>query len=121
MSIHLELAAMIEDEFLEQLDGPLERKQDALILRLNNGVRLTIRYADPVAYSLRWEYAGQEAGIDTAPLHQGLTTFPHHYHAPDGRVLADPLTSPGRAPAENLRRLLAALDTDPALGPGTTG
>jgi hypothetical protein len=121
MSIHLELAVVIEDEFSGQLDGPLERRQDALILRLGNGVRLTIRYADQAAYSLRWEYAGQESGIDTAPLHQELATFPHHYHAADGRVLADPLTSPERPPADNLRRLLAALVSTPVLEAGATG
>lgn len=116
MSIHLELAALIEEEFSGHLDGPLERRQDALRLRLNNGVQLTIQYADPLAYSLRWEYKGLQAGIDTAPLHEGLATFPHHYHGVDGQVLADPVTSPERPPADNLRRLLAALAASPVLG-----
>jgi hypothetical protein len=115
VSIHLELAALIEEEFSGHLDGPLERCQDALRLRLNNGVQLTIRYADPLAYSLRWEYEGLEAGIDTAPLHEGLATFPHHYHGVDGQVLPDPLTSPERSPADNLRRVLSALVTSPVL------
>lgn len=115
MSIHLELAALIEEEFPGHLDGTLERRQDALRLRLNNGVQLTIQYADQMAYSLRWEYDGLMAGIDTAPLHQGLGTFPHHYHTVDGQVLADPVTSPERSPPDNLRRLLAALTTSPVL------
>jgi hypothetical protein len=67
------------------------------VVGLHNGVRLTIHYAGQDAYSLRWQFEGGEAGIDTAPLHRGLTTFPHHYHAPDGQVLADPLTSPEHA------------------------
>lgn len=115
MSIHLELAAMIDEEFATLLDGPLEQRQDALVLGLHNGVRLTIHYAGQDAYSLRWRFEGGEAGIDTAPLHQGLDTFPHHYHAPDGRVLADPVTNPGRAPQDNLRRLLRVLAVGPRL------
>ena len=115
MSIHLDLATLIEAEFSGHLDGPLERRQDALLLRLSNGVELTIHYADQSAYSLRWEYEGLVAGIDTAPLHEGLATFPHHYHSVDGQVLADPLTSPERPPAANLRRVLSALAASPVL------
>ena len=115
MSLHLELAALIEEEFSGLLDGPLERRQDALRLCLDNGVHLTIQYADPLAYSLRWEFEGRQAGIDTAPLHEGLATFPHHYHDVDGEVHADPITSPERSPADNLRRLLAALAANPLL------
>ena len=65
MSIHLELAAMIGEEFPSVLDGPLEQRQDALVLGLRNGVRLTIHYAGRDAYSLRWRFEGGEAGIDT--------------------------------------------------------
>jgi hypothetical protein len=113
MSIHLELAELIESEFAPQLAAPLQRKQDALLLELHNGVSLSVRYAAADAYSLRWSHAGQEAGIDTAPLHPQLATFPNHMHAADGRLLADPLTRPDQTPAENLRRLLAALLADP--------
>lgn len=121
MSIHLELAALVEVEFPGHLDGPVERKQDALILQLNSGVRLTIRYADQAAYSLRWEHEGREAGIDTAPLHRGLASFPNHYHDLDGQLLADPLTSPERSPADNLRRLLQALAAGPRLESESAG
>ena len=121
MSIHLELAAMIDAEFAAELDGPLEQRQDALVLSLRNGVRLTILYAAHDAYSLRWQFEDGEAGIDTAPLHRGLGTFPHHYHAPDGQVLDDPLTSPGQAPVDNLRRLLRALAASPRLEARATG
>lgn len=121
MSIHLELAAMIDAEFSDQLAGPLEPRQDSLVVSLRNGVRLTIHYAGQDAYSLRWQFEGGEAGIDTAPMHRGLTTFPHHYHAPDGQVLADPLTSPERSPRENLRGLLQALARSPRLDKPVSG
>jgi hypothetical protein len=116
MSLHLELGAAVEANFGDALEGPLERKQDALIVRLKNGVTLEVRYAAPDAYSLRWSAGGAECGIDTAPLHSGLATFPNHFHDAAGRVLADPITRPGASPQDNLQRLLRALLDDPLLG-----
>ena len=115
MSIHLQLAAMVDEAFARELAAPLEQRQDALVLALRNGVRLTVHYAARDAYSLRWQFEGGEACIDTAPLHRDLATFPHHYHAPDGQLRADPVTSPEHLPEENLRRLLRALVEDPGL------
>lgn len=116
MSLHLELGAAIEAGFGADLEAPPEQKQDVLIIRLNNGVALEVRYAAPDAYSLRWSRDGTECGIDTAPLHRELATFPNHLHDAAGRVLADPVTRPGAAPRENLEQLIRALLADPLLG-----
>jgi len=53
MRLHLELGTAIEHAFLDDLDGPVEHRQDALIVRLRNGVTLDVRYAAADAYSLR--------------------------------------------------------------------
>lgn len=116
MSLHLELASAIEASFTDGLASPVEQKQDALIIRLENGVTLEVRYAAADAYSLRWAYGDAESGIDTAPLHHGLETFPNHFHDAGGRIIADPITRPGALPEDNLQRLIRALLDDPMLG-----
>lgn len=118
MSIHLALAEMVEREFGARLEAPVEPRQDALIVRLANGVTLTVRYAAADAYSLRWSWADGEAGIDTAPVHRDLATFPRHLHTVDGRVVADPLTRPDASPQDNLARVIRAVLDDPRLGAG---
>lgn len=120
MSLHLELGAAIEAAFAPELGAPVEQKQDALIVRLKNGVTLSVRYAAPDAYSLRWN-CGEgdvEAGIDTAPLHRDLATFPNHFHDAAGRILADPVTRPDAPPQDNLHRLIHILVADPMFGSG---
>ena len=116
MSLHLELGSAVEAAFEEDLDTPVEQKQDALIIRLKNGVTLDVRYAAPDAYSLRWTYGDAESGIDTAPLHRGLATFPNHFHDAGGRIVADPITHPDATPEDNLQKLIRALLDDPLLG-----
>jgi hypothetical protein len=116
MTLHLELGAAVDAAFNADLDSPVEQKQDVLTIRLKNGVALDVRYAAPDAYSLRWTYGEAECGIDTAPLHGHLATFPNHFHDPAGRVVADPVTSPAAAPRENLEKLIGALLADPLLG-----
>ncbi len=116
MSLHLELGTAIEDAFLDDLDGPVEHRQDALVVRLRNGVTLDVRYAAADAYSLRWVYGDVESGIDTAPLHRELATFPNHFHDAARRIVADPVTRPDAAPEDNLHRLIRALLDDPLLG-----
>ncbi|WP_041646562.1 hypothetical protein [Aromatoleum aromaticum] len=116
MSLHIELAATIEKRFGERLAVPIEQKQDALIATLENGVTLTVRYAAPDAYSLRWTQGDAEAGIDTAPLHRDLATFPNHLHDADGRAHADPVTRPDQTPADNVAQLIHALLDNPMLG-----
>ena len=116
MSLHLELGSMIETSFAGDLASPVEQKQDALIVRLENGVTLEVRYAAPDAYSLRWAYGDAESSIDTAPLHHGLATFPNHFHDASGRVVADPITRPDAPPQDNLQKMVRALLDDPLLG-----
>jgi len=53
MSMHLELGSAIETAFGDDLDSQVEQKQDAMIVRLKNGVTLEVRYAAADAYSLR--------------------------------------------------------------------
>lgn len=107
--IHLQLAALVEEEFSASLAAAPEQTLDALVVRLAGDLVLTVHYASADAYSLRWRRGEREAGIDTAPVHSGLATRPNHFHAAGGEILADPLTNPSRAPAENLRTLIRAL------------
>lgn len=115
MSLHLELGQSVELAFQDALDG-LEHRQDILIIHLRNGVTLEVRYAAADAYSLRWRYGDAESGIDTAPLHRGLATFPNHLHDAAGRIVADPVTHHGASPEDNLHRLIRALLDEPMLG-----
>lgn len=116
MSLHIELAEHIDRSFGTRLPQPIEHRQDALVVHLENGVTLTVRYAANDAYSLRWIWGDAELGIDTAPLHRELATFPNHLHDLDGQVRADPLTHPDEAPAANVSRVIEALLADPTLG-----
>lgn len=115
MSLHPELCAALERHCAGRLAGAIELRQDALLVRLDNGVELQVRFADADAYSLRWQCGGAELGIDTAPCHPDLATAPHHLHLADGRVVADPLTRPGAEPWDNLRAVVDAVLTNPLL------
>ncbi|MBU2642963.1 MAG: hypothetical protein KJ889_14285 [Gammaproteobacteria bacterium] len=116
MSLHLELGVAIDAHFGNDLEFPVEQKQDAMIIRLKNGVTLEVRYAATDAYSLRWVYGDATSGIDTAPLHQGLATFPNHLHDAAGHIVADPITRADTSPADNVSSLIRALLDDPMLG-----
>ncbi len=116
MSLHLELGPTLATVFGDDLESPVEQKQDAMTVRLKNGVTLTVRYAAPDAYSLRWTYGDAESGIDTAPLHPELATFPNHLHPADGDVMADPLTRLDATPEANLHALIRTLIDDPMFG-----
>ncbi len=116
MSLHIELAGAVDEAFGQRLARPAEQKQDALVIALDNGVTLTVRYAAPDAYSLRWSYGDAEAGIDTAPLHRELATFPNHLHHANGALRPDPVTGPEHAPTDNVVRLVQALLDDPTFG-----
>lgn len=115
MSIHLELADRIEEGFGEHLERPVELRLDALLVHLDNGASLEARVADSHAYAITWIWGEAELRIDTAPVHAGLPTFPNHFHAADGALHGDPLTRPGDAPWENLRRVITTILTDPLL------
>ena len=113
---HLTLYEALTKEVGQMFSAPPELRQDALLLWLSNGVELTVHYASPTAYSLRWKTAdGQQLGIDTAPGHRGLGAGPQHLHRADGRVTDDPLTRPGQPPWDNLQAVIGALRDDPLL------
>ena len=115
MSLHLDLAAAIEEQFGEHLEAPVDVKLDALIARLDNGAVLEARIAAPDAYAIAWAWGEAELRIDTAPLHTDLATYPNHLHAADGTLRADPLTHCGGAPIDNLTRVIHAILQDPLL------
>lgn len=113
--LHATLAETLGSDFASRLAHPPVLHQDAVVFALDNGTALTVRYAAADAYSLRWQHAGCDCGIDTAALHRELATFPNHLHDAAGRLRADPLTDPAAAPADNVARVLRALLADPAL------
>ncbi len=117
-SLHLELAETLGEALGAELAAAPQPALDALVLRLANGIELTVRYAAPDAYSLRWTRGEAECGIDTAPVHRDLATSPNHFHDAAGRTLADPVTDPKAAPAENVIRLVHRLTAEPTLGSG---
>jgi hypothetical protein len=90
-----------------------------LTIALRNGALLTVRYAAPDAYSLRWRAGpapdAPELGIDTALLHPHLATCPNHLHDAGGEVVADPVTRIDASPEANVSALVAALARDPLL------
>jgi hypothetical protein len=115
MNLHTELQQNLEEQIGEHLESPLELKQDALIARLQNGCIMEIRYASQNEYSLRWTWGEAVLGIDTAPTHKHLATFPNHFHTDDGKVLADPVTRTDARPLENIQILVTAIMRDPLL------
>ncbi len=113
MTLHAELADRIIDHYGEQLADTPRQNYDALGLSFANGLRVEIRFATPEEYAIRWSSGGAESRIDTAPLHRGLDTFPNHLHCADGEVRADPYTTPGHPPWDNLKAVLDAILTNP--------
>ena len=119
MNLHPELLAAVERRFADRLAAPPRLTQDALNLSLANGAVLSVRYAAPDAYSLRWRVGpaadAAELGIDTAPTHPQLATFPRHLHLADGSVVADPLTRLDASAEDNLAAVIEAILSDPQL------
>ncbi|WP_068639283.1 hypothetical protein [Thauera butanivorans] len=117
MKLHTAILEHIGREHADALATPPRLTQDALTIALHNGVMLTVRYAAPDAYSLRWNSGPDtpEMGIDTAPIHTRLPTRPNHLHRADGTVAADPVTRIDASPEANVGALIAALMRDPLL------
>ncbi len=88
---------------------------DALMLELRNGVELELRFLDAEQYALNWRWGDASLRIDTAPRHPEQATHPQHWHDEDDLIRPDPLTQPGRPPAENALALIVALAQDPLL------
>lgn len=117
MTMHLELKQRIEERYRDALAGPLELKQDALLVHLRNGVSAELRFASRDEYSIAWRWGDAELRIDTAPLHAQLATFPNHLHDADGRLRSDALTRPRGEPCDNACAVIDALLADPLLRP----
>lgn len=120
MSLHLDLAAQIEEHFGPHLESPVDVKYDALIAHFSNGVTLEARIAATDAYTIAWAWGEAEFRIDTSPLHPELSTRPNHLHTADGRLSADPLTRTEASPWSNLQRVITTLLDDPLLEKLTT-
>ncbi len=115
MTRHIELKDAIDRDFADHMAAPTQLAQDALVVRLTNGVVLELRYAGPDEYAFNWQWGDARLRIDTAPLYAGLATFPNHLHDANGTVRADPITRPDRDAWDNTRLLLEALSADPLL------
>ena len=115
MSLHLDLQTRIEAHYGRRLSEGVGLRQDALLLRFDNGLVVELRFASADEYAIAWLWGDAERRIDTAPLHPALRTQPNHLHGSDGRLHDDPLTVPGAAPWDNVRRVIDALLVDPLL------
>lgn len=115
MTIHLALKEQIDGSYGDALVGPVELKQDALLIRLGNGVTAELRFASGSEYVIGWSWGEAELRIDTAPLHPELATFPNHFHDAQGNLRGDTVTRPGLEPWDNARRMIDALLRDPLL------
>lgn len=115
MTLHLELRDAIEARYGDELDGPVELHQDAIKLRLGNGVEMEVRFASEDAYSIRWNSGSDELCIDTAPRPNLQPGSASHFHDQRGNVRADPLTRPGMIPMENLSSVIDAVLISPTL------
>lgn len=115
MSLHLELKQQIEGHYGAQLPAGVELKQDALLLQFGSGLAFELRFASAEEYAFHWVWGDAELRIDTAPLHPELKTRPHHLHDVDGNLRDDPLTQPGAAPWNNVRKVIDAVLDDPLL------
>ncbi|WP_028207467.1 hypothetical protein [Paraburkholderia nodosa] len=114
--LHIELKEQIEAAFDAAQLASVTLCRDALELRLSNGVELTLRIADASEYAMNWRWGEAAMGIDTAPVHPSLGTFPNHLHTPDGRTVDDPVSEVGVEPWHNVRMLIARLLAQPLLG-----
>lgn len=113
MSIHEILHERLAAAYGSRIAGEIEPKWDALNFNLENGTAVELRFASPEEYSLQWSWEGSMLRIDTAPVAYGVATSPHHLHAADGSVRADPFTVPGREPWDNVRQVVDAILQDP--------
>ncbi len=115
MSLLPELSESLVEHYGERLSGAPSLAQDALTASFDTGLSVELRFASSEEYSIRWRFEGWSLGIDTAPLHTGLATFPNHLHVADGTPRPDPLTQPGRAPWDNVRAVVERVLDDPLL------
>lgn len=114
--LHIDLKEQIEATFAELQLTSVTLHRDALDVSLANGVDLTLRIISPTEYAMSWRWGDVGMSIDTAPLHDGLATWPNHLHTLDGTAVADPVTEIGADPWRNVRTLIERLTEQPLLG-----
>jgi len=114
--LHIDLKEHIEATFPESQLTSVTLRRDALELSLSNGVDLTLRIISPTEYAMNWRWGDIGMSIDTAPLHDKLSTYPNHLHTLEGAVVADPVTEMGAEPWRNVRALIERLIEQPLLG-----
>lgn len=115
--LHLAMRERVQADCAAHLAGEPQLTQDALVIRLSNGMTLTVHAASADEYSFSWQ--GDAGGspqerIDTAPVHGGPAV---HRHGPDGRIVPDTLTDPARDPGDNLCALVRVLVAGPDAAP----
>ena len=115
ISQHLMLKDHIESAYAERLAEPVRLAQDALLLSFDSGLMMEVRYFSTEEYSISWSWGEAELRIDTAPMHAENTSPSHHFHSPEGVVLADSITQPGRDCWLNFSALLNTLLRNPLL------
>ena len=115
MTLLIELKEAVDASLLASLEEPATLCRNALILTLNNGVVMEVRFASSAEYAFTWHYGDVELRIDTAPVGHPVETSPNHLHDAEGAVRADPVTHPERTPLENIAALVKTLLADPLL------
>lgn len=109
------LKPLVEDSCGSDIEGEISAMQDALLLKLRNGVAVELRVLSAEHYCFSWLWGEALMRIDTAPIPEDSGASKSHFHDADGHRLPDPITVPGDAPEENIRRLLGALIENPLL------
>ena len=115
MTLLIELKEAVDASLLSSLEEPATLCRNALVLSLNNGVVMELRFASPTEYAFTWHFGDAQMRIDTAPIAHAVATAPNHLHDVTGVVRADPVTNPAATPLENTKALVEALLVDPLL------
>ncbi|HEY0845268.1 MAG TPA: DUF6516 family protein [Noviherbaspirillum sp.] len=116
ISVHAMLKDWIEAAYAQRLCEPPRLAQDALLLSFDSGLMMEVRYFSETEYALHWSWGEAVLRIDTAPVHSGVGSFPHHLHRDDDIVACDRFTQPGTEVWKNFSGLLDVLLTNPLLG-----
>lgn len=115
ISQHAMLMDWIGNAYSQRLAEPPRMAQDALLLSFDTGLMMEVRYFSADEYAIHWSWGEAVLRIDTAPVHAGLESSPHHLHRDDDSVTADALTQPGKDVWGNFKGLLDVLLADPLL------
>ncbi|MDB5918064.1 MAG: hypothetical protein JWR40_2298 [Massilia sp.] len=115
--VHAQLHGQIEACYAHRLSEPVRLAQDALLVFFDSGLMVEARYFSVDEYAISWCWGEAQLRIDTAPIHPGCGSFPHHLHDDSGQLRADSVTRPGAPCWSNFSSLIDALLLDPLLEP----